>query len=133
MLLAAILSGFVSALFAVKLHKDLPNCAVTPTAIDCQLDSPIRPSNYEVILKLFVPSGEEEISEENKFTFDGVVFVNFDVTRNTSQLPFHASDLRFTLINVFCRETGYLSGAKIITDPITVVRYLFLFNVTSFY
>ncbi|MFH4974117.1 hypothetical protein AB6A40_000826 [Gnathostoma spinigerum] len=105
---AIVITCFVLSPPSAALDEDSPDCV---KSLDCQLSHPIRPEEYDVSLKLFIPSNFTKISKEQEFTFEGEVSVYFYVTRNTSSLTFHASKLQFTSVKISCGGVPSFSDA----------------------
>ncbi|MFH4973806.1 hypothetical protein AB6A40_000515 [Gnathostoma spinigerum] len=98
---AMVVASFAFSLFSAAPYQDLLDCT---DSRECHLYSIIRPSEYDVSLKLFIPSDAANISRGEELTFDGVVSVKFNTTEKTTKLSFHASNLKFKSVKISCGE-----------------------------
>lgn len=56
-----------------------------------RLNTPIVPSEYQILITPYFATGDE-----NEFTFDGTVSIQFTTTANTNQIKLHSEDLIYT-------------------------------------
>nr|AWT23001.1 aminopeptidase N8 [Hyphantria cunea] len=63
-----------------------------------RLNTPIVPSAYQLLITPYF-----DTNDENAFSFDGEVTINFTTTANANQIKLHSQDLNFTAADITVR------------------------------